>query len=129
MIVVDSSVWIAHLREQDSPQLRKFRALENTDDVVVGDVVLLEVLQGTRDEVHAARIERAMKQFHVVSMLDTRLAVLAASNYRHLRAMGITIRKSIDVIIATYCIENAHTLLHDDRDFEPFATHLGLSIA
>lgn len=129
MIVVDSSVWIALLREQDSPQLRKFKALENTEDIIVGDLVLLEVLQGARDERNAARIEHAMRQFNVVSMLDAGLAVLAARNYRHLRALGITIRKSIDVIIATYCIENAHALLHDDRDFEPFAAHLGLTTA
>jgi predicted nucleic acid-binding protein len=129
MIVVDSSVWIAHLRNLDSPSLRKFRAIQNSDDILVGDLVLLEVLQGARDERHAARIERAMRQFRLVSMLDAKLAVRAARNYRNLRSKGITIRKTVDVIIATFCIENQYMLLHSDRDFDPFAAQIGLVVA
>ena len=129
MILVDSSIWIGHLRHQDSPSLRKFRAIENTDDILVGDLILLEVLQGARDERHAVRIERDMRQFRIVSMHDVDLAVRAARNYRNLRAKGITIRKTADVVIATFCMENRHVLLHNDRDFDPFVAHLGLATA
>ena len=131
MIVVDSSVWIANLRGADSEAVRKLYAFAASDDdqILVGDLVLLEVLQGARDEAQAARIEQNLRQFPVMPMLDGRLAVRAAYNYRSLRGRGITVRKTIDMIIGTFCIEGGHTLLHDDRDFDPMAQHLGLQVA
>lgn len=127
MMVVDSSVWIADLRGLDTPELRKLVARASTG-ILVGDIVLLEVLQGARDAQHALRIERRLRTFPVVPMLDAGVAVEAAANYRLLRGLGITIRKVPDVIIGTYCIEHGHVLLHDDRDFEPMRVHLGLQV-
>lgn len=126
MIVVDSSVWIAHLRDLPTAAVRKLRAIEQLDTILLGDLILLEVLQGARDERHAARIGAALRQFPVATMLDANLACSAARNDRLLRAEGVTIRKTADLVIATFCIANDHGLLHDDRDFEPFARHLRL---
>jgi predicted nucleic acid-binding protein len=129
VIVVDSSVWIANLRDLDTSPVRRLRAIDHaTEPVLVGDLILLEVLQGARDESHADRIERALRQFPVAPMLDPDLAVRAARNVRALRARGITVRKTIDVIIGTFCIARGYRLLHDDRDFLPMATHLGLQL-
>ena len=129
MIVVDSSVWIAHLRDIGSLAVGRLRAIEDENEVIVGDLILLEVLQGARDEMHAVRIEESLRQFEVVTMLDDALAVRAARNYRALRQHGITVRKTIDMIIGTFCIERNHQLLHDDRDFDPMVRHLGLRVA
>jgi len=126
MIVVDSSVWIANLRDEDRPSVVKLRSISDTATVLVGDVVLLEVLSGARDDRHAARLEAYMRRFAIASMLTPELATRSAAHYRALRATGVTVRKTIDVVIATYCIVNDHVLLHDDRDFVPFARHLGL---
>lgn len=130
MIVVDSSVWIAQLRGQATAPVQRLRALvaEDDDQVLIGDLILLEVLQGARDDAHAARIERALRAFAIAPMLDPTIAVQAARNYRLLRARGITIRKTIDMIIGTFCLLGGHALLHDDRDFDPMAEHLGLRI-
>ncbi len=129
MIVVDSSVWIGHLRGQSTIAVGKLRAMENTNDILVGDLVLLEVLQGARDEAHAARIERNLRQFTLARMLDDDLAVAAARNYRAMRRAGATVRKTIDVIIGTFCLEHGHVLLHDDSDFDLMQHHLGLAVA
>ncbi len=129
MIVVDSSVWIANLRNTDTDAVRRLRASDDDDQIIVGDVILLEVLQGARDDLQALRIERSLRRFDVVTMLDGALAVRAAGNYRQLRARGITVRKTVDLIIGTFCIERDHRLLHDDRDFDPMVAHLGLRLA
>ncbi len=129
MIVVDSSVWIANLRNTDTDAVRRLRASDDDDQIIVGDVILLEVLQGARDDLQALRIERSLRRFDVVTMLDGALAVRAAGNYRQLRARGITVRKTVDLINGTFCIERDHRLLHDDRDFDPMVEHLGLRLA
>ena len=115
----------------DTVAVRSLRAAvdDGKQQVLVGDLILLEVLQGARSEGHAARIERDLRRFPVVPMLDDKLAVQAARNYRDLRVLGITIRKTTDVIIGTFCIAGGHSLLHDDRDFNPMVKHLGLQIA
>jgi predicted nucleic acid-binding protein len=128
MIVVDSSVWIAHLRDMQIPAVAKLRGIIDPLDIIVGDVVLLEVLQGARDDAHAAAIERNLRQFEIAAMVDEAQAVRAARYYRLLRDRGITIRKTIDVIIGAYCLEHGCGLLHDDRDFEPMARYLGLRV-
>ena len=130
MIVVDSSVWIAALRGQSSRAvLRLQAAVESEDDqILIGDLILLEVLQGARDEAYATRIERNLRNYPIASMLDESIAVQAARNYRRLRARGITVRKTIDMIIGTFCLAGGHALLHDDRDFDPLAEHLGLRV-
>ena len=130
MIVVDSSVWIAILRGTGSGAVRKLRAVAEMDDgqILVGDLILLEVLQGARDEAHAARIERNLRRYPVAAMLDDRLAALAAGHYRSLRRRRIAVRRMVDIIIGTFCIEGGHQLLHDDRYFNPIAQHFGLQV-
>lgn len=128
MIVVDSSIWIAHLRDLATEPVRKLRALGDLALLLVGDLILLEVLQGARSPADALNLEREMRQFEIVSMLSPDLAVEAAANYRLLRSRGVTPRKTADLIIGTFCIEHGHTLLHGDRDFEPMRVHLGLQV-
>jgi predicted nucleic acid-binding protein len=107
----------------------KLEAAAGREPILVGDLILLEVLQGARDEAHAAHIERGLRRFEVVPLLDSDLAPRAARNYRKLRNMGITTRKTVDIIIGTFCIERGCSLLHDDRDFAPMEQHLGLVAA
>ena len=126
MILVDSSVWIAHLRGHRTPETAKLEAAASREPLLIGDLILLEILQGARDEAHATRIERGMRQYTLVPLLDTNLAPRAARNYRKLRDLGVTVRKTADIIIGTFCIEHNHLLLHDDRDFLPMEEHLGL---
>lgn len=128
MIVVDTSVWIGHFRNEKSNAVAKLRALPDLNDVIVGDLVLLECLQGARNEKHAAAIGAALRAFRVERMLDADLAEQAARGYRALRDAGLTPRKTIDLIIATFCIARGYRLLHQDSDFEPMATHLGLLV-
>src|SRR4051812_47273621 len=127
MIVVDSSVWIGQLRHAETPAVRKLEQIEEAyDTIVVGDLVLLEVLQGARDDAHAQALERRLRKFSIQRMLDEAIAVKAAENYRMLRSSGVTMWKTIDLIIATYCVARGHSLLHEDRDFDIIAPHLGL---
>ena len=129
MILVDSSVWIAHLRGLRTPAAVKLEAAASREPLLIGDLILLEVLQGARDESHAAQIERGLRQYALVPLLSADLAPRAAKNYRKLRELGVTIRKTADIIIGTFCIEHRHALLHDDRDFGPMEEHLGLIVA
>lgn len=129
MIVVDSSVWIAHFRGADTEPARKLGSLDLDVGLLVGDLILLEVLQGARDAADARRMANDLHQFEIMPMLSVALAIKAAENYRLLRSRGITIRKTPDLIIGTYCIEHGHSLLHDDRDFQPMHEHLGLRVA
>ncbi|MGH7041174.1 MAG: type II toxin-antitoxin system VapC family toxin [Acetobacteraceae bacterium] len=129
IVLVDSSVWIALLRGEDSAPVRRLRAIEEPDHIVVGDLILLEVLQGARDEAHAARIERNLRQFPIEPMLGEALAIRAAEHYRTLRRLGVTLRKTIDLVIGAFCLDRGYALLHADRDFTPMAAHLGLRLA
>jgi predicted nucleic acid-binding protein len=129
VIVVDSSVWIAQLRGAPIPVVRKLEEASRSEDILIGDLILLEVLQGARDDRHAAEVERSLRRFPVHPMLGDAVAVKAAANYRFLRSRGITIRKTIDMIIATFCLQGGHVLLHDDRDFDFIAEHLPLVVA
>lgn len=128
MTVVDSSVWIANLRGLLTPQVVRLMNMARQEQIIVGDLILAEVLQGARDEAQAAKIEQSMRRYTVRSMAGEDIAVKAARNYRTLRGQGITVRKTIDIFIGTYCIEGGHSLLHDDRDFDPMETHLGLIV-
>jgi predicted nucleic acid-binding protein len=128
LIVVDSSVWIANLRNHMTPQVARLIELSGREPLIVGDLVMLEVLQSARDEVHAARIERNLRQYVTRPMLTDEIAVKAARNFRALRASGVTMRKTIDLIIGTFCIESGHRLLHDDRDFVAMEKFLGLAV-
>lgn len=129
MIVVDTSVWINRLHDIPTSASLALDAITDTRRIIVGDIVMLEVLQGIRKEEQAARVELLLQRFTVRPMLGRLLAIKAASNYRILRRKGVTIRSSIDMIIATFCIEHGYMLLHDGRDFQPMAEHLGLRLA
>ncbi len=129
MIVVDTSVWINKFRGVETSAVRMLLDIADGTKILVGDVILLELLQGSRTEAQAQKIQRAMKTFAFDQMLNYGLAVAAARNFRTLRGLGFTVRTSVDLIVGTYCIENDHVLLHDDRDFAPMAEYLGLKLA
>lgn len=126
MIIVDSSVWIDYFNGVGSGSTDQLDHLLERELVGVGDLILTEVLQGFRSEQDAERAESALRALTVYPMLGVEAAVRAAANYRLLRRRGITIRKTADVIIASFCIADGHELLFTDRDFEPFVVHLGL---
>ena len=127
MILVDSSVWIDSFRDEPTTQVGLLRGLE-MEDVIVGDLVLLEVLRGVRSDREAMLHESRFREIGVTTISSSDMAVAGASNYRRLRGRGITIRSVMDVLIATYCIEHNHQLLHDDRDFDHFERHFGLQV-
>ena len=129
MILVDSSVWIDYFRSADTPQVALLDSLFGRSPLAVGDLIAAEVLQGVRDEREFKWVKRTLDAFEHIDLAGYHLAVRASENYRSLRAMGITIRKTMDTLIATRCIEDGLTLLHADRDFLPFAQHLGLKVA
>lgn len=129
MILVDSSVWIDLLNNVVTEPVRRLRELIPTTPLLIGDLILCEVLQGFRSDAQARLVERSLRRFEAVSLVDPELAVKAAVNYRFLRRRGITIRKTIDLLIGTFCIERGHMLLHSDRDFAPMESFLGLETA
>ena len=129
MILVDSSVWIAYFRSADTPQVALLDSLFGRSPLAVGDLIAAEVLQGVRDEREFKWVKKTLDAFEHIDLAGYELAVKAAENFRSLRAMGITIRKTMDTLIATRCIEDGLTLLHSDRDFLPFSRHLGLKAA
>lgn len=128
MILVDSSVWIDFFRGTQSPQVDLLDALLGKEQLVIGDLILAEVLQGFGSERDFNQAHKTLDAFSVVELGGKVIAVQAARNFRALRALGITVRKTIDTIIATRCIESGYTLLHSDRDFDAFAMHLGLRV-
>ena len=129
MILVDSSVWIDYFNGTATPQVAKLDTLLGTEDLLIGDIILTEVLQGFALDAEFNEAKRFLMAFPVVGLVGQKVAVQAARNYRYLRVRGITVRKTIDTIIATFCIEEGLQLLHNDRDFEPFVEHLGLQPA
>jgi len=129
MIVVDSSVWIDYFTGKNTPAARKLDSLLGEEPVAIGDLMLTEVLQGFRADKDFRKAKELLMSLIIVNMLDTTIALKSAENFRTLRKKGITIRKTIDTIIATYCIENKLPLLHSDKDFQPFHKHLKLKSA
>jgi len=124
--LVDSSVWVDYFRGVVTPQTDKLDVMARAHRLAIGDLIVTEVLQGFRDD---EAFERARKSFDKLVLIELggyRIALQAAKNYRALKALGITVRKTIDTFIATKCIEDGFSLLHSDRDFEPFVKHLGL---
>jgi hypothetical protein len=123
VIAVDTSVWIPYLHDDDLPVVRFLHARFDKDRIVAGDIVLTEVLQGVPDERVAAIVRARLERLHNPTMIGRRNAIQAAALYRRLRAAGVTIRKTVDLWIATWCIENGVPLLHQDRDFTAIARH------
>ncbi|VTU25819.1 type II toxin-antitoxin system VapC family toxin [Variovorax sp. RA8] len=126
MILVDSSVWIDYFRGTDSVSADRLDQLLQTEPVAIGDLILAEVLQGFSSERDFTEARKLLTALEVVTLRGEAFAIDAAGNQRRLRALGFTVRKTIDTLIATWCIENDGTLLHDDRDFDAFEKHLGL---
>lgn len=126
MILVDSSVWIDFFNGRTSRETDLLDDLLESDLLLTGDIILAEVLQGFRAESDFRRARRALDRLEFRPMLGRAIALKSAVNYRLLRAKGITVRKTIDMFIATFCIENRHELLHANRDFDPIQQHLGL---
>lgn len=129
MIVVDSGVWIDYFNGTVTPETDRLDAYLDQQLLLVGDLMLTEVLQGFRDDRdhNAARV--ALLHLLVEPIVGTDIALRSAENYRTLRRRGVTVRKTIDCLIATFCLENGHQLLFSDRDFQPFVDHLGLETA
>lgn len=129
-ILVDTSVWIDLFSNRTTCETSKGRSLiETGKQVVVGDLILLEVLQGTRDAQDYARKLTLLEAFDPLVIGDRPVVLEAARNYQRLRSLGITIRKTIDTLIATRCIRDDIPLLYSDRDFDPFVRHFGLRSA
>ena len=126
MILVASSVWVDYLRGTPTPQADKLDALLGTVPLAVGDLILTEVPQGCGTDKEFNEVRRLLLNLTVVPLGGQDVAIEAARNYRRLRAMGVTVRKTIDTVIATRCIVDKLELLHSDCDFDPFEQHLGL---
>lgn len=126
MILVDSSVWIDFLRGHSTRQTNRLDSILGVEPVATGDLILTEVLQGLSSDRDFKKARELLSSLEVVSLGGLDLAIQAAQNFRTLRKLGVTVRKTIDCIIATRCIQDRYELLHDDRDFDPFAKHLGL---
>ena len=128
MLVVDSTVWIDYFNGRVTPQTDYLHNAVAFLPILVGDLILTEVLQGFRQDADFEAARQAMGKFSQASLVTSALAVQSARNFRFLRQKGITVRKTIDSLIATYCIENSHDLLHSDADFDPYEQFLGLSV-
>ena len=126
MIVVDTSVWIDFFTGRDTPGASCLDAILGKRRVIVGDIILLEVLQGFREDIHLRRAVEVLRRSPVVEMLDENRALDAAARYRRLRAKGVTIRKTADLVIGSWCIDERVPLLHADRDFDRLVEHEGL---
>jgi predicted nucleic acid-binding protein len=122
MLLVDSTVWIDYFNGLESSQT------DYLDQIVDRTPILAEVLQGFRDDSDFEEARRALSKYIQVEMVNPELALQSARNYRLLRRKGITVRKTIDSLIATYCIENEHDLLHNDNDFDGYEKHLKLRV-
>lgn len=129
MVVVDTSVWVDYFNGKSSPATDTLDDKLNSDLVLMGDLILLEILQGFKSEKEYQLAKDTLLALEQRAMLGQEQALKAAQYYRDLRKQGITIRKTNDVIIASYCIVNHLPLIFADRDFEPFVEHLGLNKA
>ena len=127
MILVDSSVWIGYFNGKINPQTEWLDSALGKEIIIVGDLILTEVLQGFKSNHDFNKAKELLTNFHLMEMLGHELAIKNAENYRFLRKKGVTVRKTIDVIIGTFCINYNISLLHDDQDFDPLTRYLGLN--
>lgn len=128
MILVDTSVWIDYFNGRSTNHTETLDQLLSDDTVLIGDIILTEILQGFDKKRDFDLARNALDELECVQITHKSLAVKAASNFRYLRSKGITIRKTIDMLIATWCIENTIPLLHNDSDFDFIASKLPLAI-
>ncbi len=129
MILVDSTVWIDYFNGVTTPETDFLDDILGDQLILVGDIILAEVLQGFRSDKDFDQAYLALSKFQQVSMMNIDMALESAPFFRLLRKRGITIRKTIDCFIATFCIQNDYELLHSDRDFDHFEEHLGLKVS
>ncbi len=127
MVMVDTSVWIDYFANRKSPETDLLEHLTSRSEIILGDLILVEVLQGLKAGPHLQLVEAILSPLKAQSLCGPEIAPIAAANYRKLRQSGITIRGTIDVVIATWCIENGAMLLHNDRDFGMMENVLGLT--
>ena len=128
MVIVDTTVWIDYWDGASTPEANWLDREMNRQRLGVTDIVVCELLQGVRDDAEAATVERELARFEVFNTGGVELAKAAAQNYRALRGRGYTVRRTIDCVIATFCLREGHSLLHSDRDFDPFERFLNLSV-
>jgi hypothetical protein len=128
VVIVDTTVWVDYLNGVSTPETGWLERELVQQRLGLLDLMLCEILQGLSTNAHAARVLRTLRRFEILETASVDLAVEAAGNYRALRAQGRTVRKTIDCLIATYCIRDGHELLHCDRDFDPFEQLLGLRV-
>lgn len=128
MIVVDSSVWINYFNGRATPETDLLNRLLGAEELLIGDLILAEVLQGFRSDLDFRRALGQLDALECRPIAGREIAIAAARNHRRLRALGATVRSTIDALIATFCIVEGHELLHCDRDFDPFERHLGLYV-
>lgn len=128
MVIVDTTVWIDYLRGAQTPQVAWLEAEAGRQRLGLTDLILCEVLQGVTSDKQFAEVRKALLKFEVFPTGGIELALAAAQHYRALRAKGRTVRKTIDCLIATFCLKNNHTLLHNDRDYDGFEELLGLRV-
>ena len=126
MIIVDTSVWIDYFNGVDTAESELLDGLLGVQEVGIGDLILTEVLQGFRTDSQYRTAKRLLTSLAIFEMLGVENAIRSAENFRFLRKQGITIRRTTDVIIATFCIAEGHALLYSDKDFEPFVDRLAL---
>ena len=129
MILVDSSVWIDYFRGRQNSQTDRLDGLLGNQPVATGDLVLAEVLQGFGSARDFNQGKKLLTSLPIIELVGGNIAIQAAKNFRTLRSLGITVRKTIDTLIATSCIEKGLVLLYSDKDFDPFVEHLGLQTA
>jgi predicted nucleic acid-binding protein len=128
VVIVDTTVWVDYFRGVSDAGTDWLDAELDRQRLGITDIILCELLQGVRDETEATHVERQLLKLNVFHTGGIDLAKDAARNYRALRSRGHTVRKTIDCLIATFCIRERHSLLHRDRDFDPFETFLDLSV-
>lgn len=129
MIVVDSSVWIDFFNGKDTAQTVKLDHWLGVEPILIGDLILTEVLQGFRDQAAYGKAQHALDELFYADMVGRDIALQSARNYRFLRSKGVTVRKTIDVIIGTFCIMHEHSILQADKDFNPLISLLNLKTA
>jgi len=129
MTLVDSSVWIDYFRGVSTPQSEILDSLLGNEPVMTGDLILVEVLQGFNSDRDFNQARKLLTSLAVIDLGGQDIAIQAAKNFRTLRAKGVTVRKTIDTVIATRCIVSGLKLLYSDRDFDPFVEHLSLRSA
>jgi predicted nucleic acid-binding protein len=128
MIVVDTSVWIDYFNGRSTPASNLLGSLLGRERLAIGDLILTEVLQGFRSDLDVRLALDFLSAFEFQTMGGRAVAIDSARNYRRLRGRGVSVRKTIDVMIGTFCIKNGHQLLHADRDFDPMERYLGLDV-